>query len=68
MVSISLLVGLFASAVVNAQTIETSSASSVAASTTLAQAMPPVATQAFDPAPVNSSVRCEYIRAEYPGL
>ncbi|KIV94743.1 hypothetical protein PV10_02476 [Exophiala mesophila] len=39
----------------SAQTIETSSASSVAASTTVSQIMPPVATQAFNPALVNAS-------------
>lgn len=48
-----------AAAVMAQATIETSSAASVDATTTLSQAMPPAATQSFDPAPVNSSTRCK---------
>ena len=39
--------------------IETSSASSVAATTTLSQAMPPQATSGFNAGLVNDTVRCE---------
>lgn len=48
-----------AAAVMAQVTIETSSAASVEATTTLSQAMPPAATASFDPAPVNSSTRCK---------
>lgn len=43
-----------------AQTIETSSIASVAATTTLSQAMPPSATAGFNAAPVNSTTRCKF--------
>lgn len=43
----------------NAQTIVTSSAASVAASTTVSQVMPPAATQGFDISNVTSSTLCE---------
>lgn len=42
-----------------AQTIVTSSAASVAASTTVSQVMPPAATQGFDITNVTSSTLCE---------
>ena len=61
MVSISILVGVVVAAVANAQTIETSSASSVAAATTVSQVMPPMATQSFDPASVNETITCEFL-------
>jgi hypothetical protein len=67
MVAISVLMGLVAATVVSAQTIETSSASSVAASTTISQSMPPVATAAFDASLVNSSTTCKFDEIQYLG-
>lgn len=43
----------------NAQTIETSSASSVAPSSTVSQSMPPVATQGFNIGNVSTTLLCE---------
>jgi len=43
----------------NAQTIETFSASSVAATATQSQSMPPAATQGFDANNVTSTEKCE---------
>lgn len=43
------------------QTIDASSAASVAASTTVSQQMPPAATASFDPAEVSSTDACERI-------
>lgn len=54
-----------AAAVVAQATIETSSASSVEATTTLSQAMPPAATQSFNPAPINSTERCKFHTRQY---
>lgn len=54
---------LFASAfaaIANAQTIETSSASSVAASSTVSQSMPPVATAGFNIGNITTSMLCEF--------
>ena len=54
---------IFASAalavVANAQTIATSSASSVAAATTVSQVMPPAATASFNPAGVDATEACK---------
>jgi hypothetical protein len=46
-------------AAVNAQTIVTSSAASVAASTTESQIMPPSATAGFNPGNVTDSNKCK---------
>ncbi|EXJ96290.1 hypothetical protein A1O1_01416 [Capronia coronata CBS 617.96] len=51
-------------AVAHAQTIETSSASSVAASTTVSQVMPPVATASFNPAGVDSTTAFNWCHAQ----
>ncbi|KAJ9602332.1 hypothetical protein H2200_013187 [Cladophialophora chaetospira] len=51
-------------ALTHAQTIETSSASSVAASTTASQEMPPAATQAFIPADVTATDAFNWCHAQ----
>ncbi|ETN38894.1 uncharacterized protein HMPREF1541_06936 [Cyphellophora europaea CBS 101466] len=58
------LVAVSAGAFAQDPTIETSSASSIDATTTLSQAMPPAATASFNPAPVNSSVRFNWCRGQ----
>ena len=46
-------------AVAHAQTLETSSASSVAATSTVSQVMPPAATASFNPAGISSTDACK---------
>ncbi|KIW72582.1 hypothetical protein, variant [Phialophora macrospora] len=48
----------------HAQTLVTSSAASVAASTTVSQEMPPVATQAFNPAGIDSTTAFNWCHAQ----
>ena len=59
----SILIASALAAFANAQTIATSSASSVAASSTVAQSMPPTATQGFDANNVTSSQKCKSLTA-----
>jgi hypothetical protein len=63
MLSNSILALVASAAVGIAQTIETSTVASMEATTTVAQAMPPVATQGFDAGAVNDTVRCKYSNA-----
>ncbi|KAJ4577920.1 hypothetical protein HRR86_002973 [Exophiala dermatitidis] len=51
-------------ALVQAQTIETSSAASVAASTTVSQVMPPIATASFNPASVDTTTAFNWCHAQ----
>ncbi|ETI28828.1 hypothetical protein G647_01280 [Cladophialophora carrionii CBS 160.54] len=51
-------------ALVHAQTIVTSSAASVAASTTVSQVMPPAATQAFNPAGIDPTTAFNWCHAQ----
>ncbi|KIW20766.1 hypothetical protein PV08_01344 [Exophiala spinifera] len=60
----ALLVASAIAAVAHAQTLETSSASSVAATSTASQVMPPVATQAFNPAGINTTVSFNWCHAQ----
>jgi len=59
MVSKLLLAASAFFALTHAQTIVTSSASSVAASTTESQVMPPAATASFNPASINPTTACK---------
>ncbi|KPI45630.1 uncharacterized protein AB675_530 [Cyphellophora attinorum] len=63
---VKVLVGLMATATVAIaqETVSTYSASSVDATTTASQAMPPIATAAFNPAPINDSVRFDWCKAQ----
>jgi hypothetical protein len=64
MVSSTLMALMVAASTAFAQeTIETSSASSVAATTTESQSMPPQATAAFNAAQVNDTVRCKSLHS-----
>lgn len=59
MVSTSLLLVSAVAGLARAQTIVTSSASSVAATSTVSQIMPPAATQGFNIANVSSTDMCK---------
>ncbi|KIX00522.1 uncharacterized protein Z518_10662 [Rhinocladiella mackenziei CBS 650.93] len=64
MLSNILLAAAALAAVAHTQTIETSSASSVAASTTVSQVMPPAATASFNPAGIDSTTAFNWCHAQ----
>ena len=62
MVAATFFIGAAMAVVAQAQTIETSSASSVAPSTTVSQSMPPSATAGFNAGAINSTIACKHIQ------